>query len=75
MLNGLGSKEYEIVEVAPSADSHLWAFPDQRPNADKFGPIYARDDPFPCERYAGQGFLRSEEVDMERVSRMEQEER
>ena len=75
VLNGLGSKEYEIIEVAPSSDSHLWAFPDQRPNADKFGPIYAKDDPFPCERYEGQGFLRSEEVDMERVSRVEREER
>lgn len=70
VLNGLGHKAYEIVEVAPSADSHLWAFPDQRPNGEKYAPIYVKDDPFPSERYGGQGFLRTKEVDLERVSRM-----
>jgi hypothetical protein len=71
VLNGLGSKTYELVEVAPSRDSRLWAFPDQRSNREKFGPLFAKDNPFPYERHQGQGFLRAEEVDLDKVSRME----
>ena len=35
---------------------------------EKFGPIYAKDDPFPRDRYGGHGYLREERVDLSLVS-------
>ena len=67
-INGLGSLGYEMVTVDPVVDQTLWQFPDHRTMRGKFGPIYARDDPFPCERYAGQGYRREEQVDLDRVT-------
>lgn len=67
-LNGLGSMEYEMVTVEPVADRTLWQFPDRRPPREKFGPIYAKDDPFPRERHGGHGYLRADEVDLNKVS-------
>jgi hypothetical protein len=66
-INGLGSMEYEMVTVEPVADLTLWQFPDQRTMREKFGPIYAIDDPFPKERFAGQGYHRQDKVDLDRV--------
>jgi uncharacterized Fe-S center protein len=66
-LNGLGSMHYEMVTVEPVADLSLWQFPDHRTMREKFGPIYAIDDPFPRERHAGQGYLRASDVDLDRV--------
>jgi hypothetical protein len=67
-INGLGSLDYEIEIADPVADRSLWQFPDHRTLREKFGPIYAKDNPFPRERHGGQGYLRKEEVDLERVS-------
>ncbi|MFH1085322.1 MAG: DUF362 domain-containing protein [Chloroflexota bacterium] len=68
--NGLGSKEYELVEVPPRTDSP-WGFPDRRSLAVKFGAIFGQEDPFPHELYGGQGFKRAEEVDLDSVSHMD----
>lgn len=68
-INGLGSKEYEMVDVAPLGDRRLWAFPDWRPLREKFGPLYAKEDPFPRERHDGRAFLRAEEVDLDAVAK------
>ena len=67
-LNGLGSMDYEMVTVEPVADHMLWRFPDPRTMREKFGPIYAIEDPFPRERYAGRGYHREEDVDLDRVA-------
>jgi hypothetical protein len=67
-LNGLGSLEYELVTVDPVADEMLWRFPDRRTLREKFGPLYAKDDPFPRERHEGQGYKRKAAVDLERVT-------
>jgi len=67
-INGLGTKEYEMVDVEPLSDQSLWQFTDQRSMRDKFGPIYAKEDPFPRERYEGQGFHRAAQVDLEGVA-------
>ena len=67
-INGLGSMDYEMVTVDPVADQMLWKFPDPRTNRDKFGPMYAADNPFPRERYAGHGYHREDEVDLDRVA-------
>jgi len=69
--NGLGSTDYEILEVSPSSDARFWAFPDQRINAIKFEKLYAKDNPFPCDRYEGQGFLREQQVDLDTVNLMD----
>jgi uncharacterized Fe-S center protein len=66
-INGLGSLEYEMVTVDPVADTTIWQFPDRRKLRDKFGPIYAVDNPFPRDRYEGRGYDREQEVDLNRV--------
>ncbi|MBN1402036.1 MAG: DUF362 domain-containing protein, partial [Anaerolineae bacterium] len=70
-INGLGSKEYELVDVEPLKDGRLWQFPDVRMPLEKYAHIYAKDDPFPRERHAGHGFLRETVIDLERVSHMD----
>jgi uncharacterized Fe-S center protein len=70
VANGLGTTDYEIVEVSPPADQTYWQFPDRRPMRERLGRIYAREDPFPRRRHQGQGFAREEEVDLERVAHM-----
>ena len=67
-INGLGNKEYEMIDVEPLSDPSLWLFPDRRSIRAKFSPLYEKEDPFPRERYQGQGFLREGEVDLERVA-------
>ena len=67
-INGLGTKEYQIVDVEPLTDSSSWGFPDHRPLRTKFGPLYAKEDPFPRDRFDGRGYNRVEEVDLDRVS-------
>ena len=66
-LNGLGTMEYEMVTVDPVADRSLWMYPDRRSLREKYGPIYAKDDPFPRERCNGEGFRRVAEVDLDKV--------
>ena len=66
-INGLGSMEYEIIEVEPLADS-IWRFPDHRSNRSRFGRLFAKEDPFPRRKHGGQGFQREVEVDLERVA-------
>jgi uncharacterized Fe-S center protein len=65
---GLGSTDYEIVEVTPPAYQTHWQFPDPRSVRERFSRIYAKEDPFPRERLQGQGFQRAEEVDLEQVA-------
>jgi len=60
--------DYEIVTVEPVADRTLWQFPDRRTMSNKFGPIYAIDDPFPSERFEGRGYDRKDQVDLDRVA-------
>lgn len=67
-LNGLGCLDYEMVTVDPVADVRLWRFPDLRSMRDKFGALYAVDDPFPRDRHAGHGYHRAENVDLDRVA-------
>ena len=67
-LNGLGSKEYELVEVEPREDAAPFRFPeDPRPAGLRLRNIYAKEDPFPRDRYEGQGFKRLERVDLSKV--------
>ncbi len=67
-LNGLGSKQYELIEV-PRKKMEDFAFPpDPRPIGIRLREKFAKSSPFPYERFDGQGFMRAEEVDLERVN-------
>lgn len=66
---GLGSRDYELVAVEP-ADAAKYRFPyDRRPSRQRFGERFETFKPFPYDRHDGQGFLRSDEVDLEAVKR------
>ena len=66
-LNGLGSRDYNLVEAEPQpASRHLFAL-DKRPSGVRFGAKFMKFSPFPYDRYDGQGFLREPEVDTEFV--------
>jgi len=68
VINGLGSREYEMVEPEQIADRRFWAFSDMRPLRERMGAIYARENPFPVERYDGRAYRREESVDLDRVA-------
>lgn len=50
VLNGLGSADYQLVDVAPLTDSSLWAFPRARPNRERFASVNAKESPYPGDR-------------------------
>jgi len=67
-INGLGSRKYELVET-PEKSMRDFLFPlDTRPVGVRFGSLFAKTRPFPYDRHDGHGFLREEEVDLERVN-------
>ena len=65
---GLGTRQYELVPVAEKERADFAFPPDSRPSRVRFGDLYAKLQPFPYDRYDGKGFLREEEVDLERVN-------
>jgi hypothetical protein len=67
VLNGLGNREYNLIEPEPQAmKRHVFAL-DQRPTGERFSKKFLKFTPFPYERYEGQGFLREQEIDTEFV--------
>jgi hypothetical protein len=68
-LIGLGSRDYELIDVEPQrAIDHVFHF-DKRPTRIRFGEKFKKFMPFPYDRYDGKGFDRAEEVDVEFVKR------
>jgi len=65
---GLGTRQYELIPVAEKMMVDFAFPPDPRPVGVRFREQYARFQPFPYDRYEGKGFLREEEVDLERVN-------
>ncbi len=65
---GLGTRQYELVPVAEKKMEDFAFSPDPRPVGIRFGDLYDKFQPFPYDRYDGKGFLREEEVDLERVN-------
>lgn len=67
--NGLGSRDYELVDVEP-ASPEKYRFPyDLRPSRQRFGERFERFQPFPYDRHDGRGFDRKEEVDLEAMKK------
>lgn len=65
---GLGTKQYELVTVAEKERADFAFPPDPRLAGVRFSDLYAKLQPFPYDRYDGKGFLREEEVDLERIN-------
>ncbi len=65
---GLGSLQYELIEV-PSKKMAEFAFPpDPRSSGVRLRRMFSKHQPFPYDRHDGHGFLREVEVDLERVN-------
>jgi len=65
---GLGSRQYDLVEVAQGNPEDFAFSPDSRPVGLRFRDKFAKFSPFPYDRYDGKGFLREDEVDLDRVN-------
>jgi len=65
---GLGSRQYDLVEVAQGNPEEFAFSPDSRPVGLRFREKFAKFSPFPYDRYDGKGFLRKDEVDLDRVN-------
>jgi uncharacterized protein len=65
---GLGSRQYDLVEVAQGKPADYAFGPDQRPVGIRFRDKFVKFPPFPRERHDGQGYLRAGEIDLNRVN-------
>ncbi|MEE9533695.1 MAG: DUF362 domain-containing protein [Acidimicrobiia bacterium] len=67
VLNGLGNREYTLIETEPQPMArHIFSL-DKRPTGQRFGEKFKKFTPFPYDRHEGQGFLREPEIDTEYV--------
>ncbi len=67
-INGLGTRHYDLVEVAQGKAEDFAFAPDQRPVGVRFRDKFAKFPPFPRDRHDGQGYLREEQIDLDRVN-------
>ncbi len=67
-INGLGSMQYELVEVAEKEMQEFAFGPDRRLVGERFRKSFAKIPPFPRDRHNGSGFSREDQVDLERVN-------
>ena len=65
---GLGTRNYELVNVAEKNTGEFAFPPDQRPVGVRFQHLFAKLQPFPYNCYEGKGFLREKEVDLKRIN-------
>ena len=65
---GLGTQQYELVQVAEKKMQDFAFSPDPRPVGIRLRRSFAKLQPFPYDRYEGEGFLREKEIDLERVN-------
>jgi hypothetical protein len=67
VVNGLGTRDYELHHVEP-AGPDKFRFPyDERPTRQRFARMFEKFQPFPFDRPDGRGYDRLEEVDIEAV--------
>ena len=67
--NGLGTMEYELIEVPGSGDGEEYGFSfDRRPVGERMANLYAKENPFPKERFNGDGFDRKSKVNLDKVA-------
>ena len=68
-INGLGSKEYELVDVPEKTMEEVAFPPDPRLTATRLRGVFEKCQVFPYDLHNGQGFKRKEEVDLDRVGK------
>ena len=68
-INGLGSKSYELVEVAKGDPDDFASPPDPRSIEIRLREKFEKLQPFPFDCYDGKDFLREESVDLERINK------
>jgi uncharacterized Fe-S center protein len=67
--NGLGTMDYELIDVPGSGKPQEYGFSfDRRPVGERFARMYAKENPFPKDRHDGRGFDRKAKVDLEKVA-------
>ena len=67
--NGLGQKEYEMVEVEPAPSEKPYVYStDPRMIGPRYRALFQREDPFPGHLHDGDGFARVARVDLDAVS-------
>ena len=65
---GLGTTEYELVQVEPGKSVEPYVYNvDPRMVGPRYGPLLAREDAFPADRHDGKGFARLDQVDLDAV--------
>jgi hypothetical protein len=64
---GLGSKAYELLTIETPPEKFFGFSADTRPLGQRFANLYAKEAPFPRDRYDGQGFKREQEADYEKL--------
>ena len=63
--NGLGNRDYDLVDVEPQPEAdHRFPY-DRRPSRQRYMAKFEQFQPFPYDRHDGRGFDREEEVDIE----------
>jgi uncharacterized Fe-S center protein len=67
-LIGLGSRDYELVEVKPLGIEKFAFPPDPRRNRQRFQRLFDKFQPFPYDRHEGKGFDRVPEVDLSKIN-------
>ncbi len=66
---GLGTMDYELIDVPGSGNAQEYSFSfDRRPAGERFARMYAKENPFPKEHHDGRGFDRKPKVDLEKVA-------
>jgi uncharacterized Fe-S center protein len=65
---GLGTRQYELIQVAEGKPEDFAFAPDPRPVGVRFRGKFAKIPPFPRDRHDGKGFLRVDDVDLDRVN-------
>jgi len=65
---GLGTRHYELVPVEEKELEDFTFSPDPRPAGIRLRHLFNKFRIFPYDRYEGKGFLREEEIDLERVN-------
>ena len=66
---GLGSLEYDLVEIDQTREGADFAFTsDRRLIGAKYGRMYGKANPFPEDLFDGHGFDRLEKVDLDKVA-------
>lgn len=67
-VNGLGMRAYDLVQVPEKQQMDFVFPPDPRPIGIRMREKFAKIPPFPYDRHDGKGFMREEEVDLDRVN-------